>query len=197
MLFELLLQLSSIVLALGTPLALWYRFVWGSKSQICFRQLSDPRERKWSYGRQDDTEYWSNYIHVIAINRGWWTGILWEIELQEVSFDDGTTVTDESSETINTAIDVYSDGKSERLDLENPHQRKEQNIPDRGVAQIKLVPFLKTEGNLADDAEQSKEAEFLFEATIQDNKRTDSVEFRVTKDVSDVKFNDSDCSAED
>jgi len=106
-------------------------------------------------------------------------------------------VTDASSETINTAIDVYSDGKSERLDLENPHQRKEQNIPDRGVAQIKLVPFLKTEGNLADDAEQSKEAEFLFEATIQDNKRTDSVEFRVTKDVSDVKFNDSDCSAED
>jgi hypothetical protein len=42
------------LLALATPLALWYRFWWGSKSQLSVRQLPDSRERYWSYGRTDD-----------------------------------------------------------------------------------------------------------------------------------------------
>lgn len=181
-------QVLSIILALGTPLALWYRFWWGSKSQVSFRQLSDPRDRNWSYGSTEES--WSNYVHVIAINRGWWTGVIWGVELQKVSFDDGHTVTDVSSETVKTEIDTYVEGESKRLDAEDPHQREERNIPGRDIAHVKLVPFLKTGGEIAKHAEQSDKADLTFIIRIEDNKRTDLVEFPVTMDVSEVEFDE-------
>ena len=188
MLLDWALRGLSIVLALGTPLALWYRFWWGGKSQIAFRQLPDPRERYWSYGRTDGEEFWSNYVHIIAINKGWWTGLIWNFELREVSFRDGPTVTDTSEQTVKIEIDTYTDGESKRIDLGNPHQRVERNIPGRDIAHLKLAPFLSPDGDLAQHAEKSKIADLTFEATIQDNNRTDSVPFTVTMDVSNVNF---------
>jgi len=116
-------------LALATPVALWYRFWWGSKSQVSFRQLPDPRDRYWSYGSTDGDHWWGNYAHVIAVNRGWWTGLLWDITLEEVTFDDNQTVTEACDETVKIEIDTYAEGESERIDLGNPHQRVERSIP--------------------------------------------------------------------
>jgi hypothetical protein len=187
MLFRWGVQVVSVILAFGTPLALWFRFRWGSKSQVSFRQLPDPRERKWSYGRTEDIEIWSNYVHVIGINRGWWTGVIWSIGLEQVSFDSGQTV-NASNEVIKTEIETYNESESERLDLGNPHQREERNIPGRDIAHVKFVPFIETGGKLAHHAEKSKEAEFTFKVTIEDNKRSNVVPCSVTMDVSDVSF---------
>jgi hypothetical protein len=177
-------------LALATPVALWYRFWWGSKSQVSFRQLPDPRDRYWSYGSTDGDHWWGNYAHVIAVNRGWWTGLLWDITLEEVTFDDNQTVTEACDETVKIEIDTYAEGESERIDLGNPHQRVERSIPGRDIAHLKLAPFLSPDGDLAKHAEESDEAEFEFVAKVQDNKRTDTVPFTVTMDVSDVDFDD-------
>lgn len=178
------------LLALATPLALWYRFWWGSKSQLSVRQLPDPRERYWSYGRTDDEEWWSNYVHVIAVNRGWWTGLIWDVELRAVTFDGAHTVANASEETVKIEIDAYSEGESERLDLSNPHQRVERNISERDIAHLKIAPFLDPSGDLARRAESAETAKFEFALTVQDNKRTDTAPFTVTTDVSDVSFED-------
>ncbi len=189
MLPDWVLPTLSVLFAVGTPLALWYRFWWGSKSQVTFRQLPDPRERDWTRGRSDGIEEWSNYIHIIAINKGWWTGLIWGVELQEVSFDGNHTVTDTGDETVKIAIETYDGGESHRIDLDDPHQRAERNIPGRDVTHLKFVPFLDPSGDLARHAENAEEAEFVFEATIQDNKRTDAVELLARMDVDDVEFN--------
>jgi hypothetical protein len=179
-------RIASILFAAGTFVAVWYRFRWGSKSRVSFRQMPDPRKRGWSRSGNQDTERWSTYIHLLGTNRGWWSGVIWTAELEKVVFDKTNEMHSIAKEVDDLIIETYTDGEEQRLDLDDPHQREERDIPARDNSHLKIVPFIKAGGEFEKRANSPAEAEFIFKITIQDNRDSSVVTVPVAQNLDGI-----------
>lgn len=181
------IPIFGLFLAIAGPLALGYRFWWGSKSQIHFKQMNVPRERFWGSGRREDIPVWSNYFHFIGVNRGWWPGLIWNIQIEKVKLGDGTTASVDSNDVQQLEFIPYKEGGgTERLDLENIHTRQHRTVSGRDILYFKLVPFIKDESRLVERLKESDTAKFTFAARMEDNQRSYTKHFTVERNVEDI-----------
>ncbi|QZP39445.1 hypothetical protein [Halobaculum magnesiiphilum] len=183
---EFLFNITIRGLTLAAPIAILYRFWYGGKSRLKFKQIKDPRERNWSRHKNNSPILWSNYVHYIAVNRGWWPGIIWDVSLQCVEFNTGERIADGEETLHDVYLDIYKGGESERIDTENPHTREERTLEGRDITHIKLGPKVNENGDFAELATNAETATFYFEAEVEDNKGRSKVPFSAKMDVSDV-----------
>lgn len=165
------LRTLTLFFAAATPVALWYRFQWGGQSRVRLQPLNPSNPREWSSGRRRNgtVPYWSNYFHGSTINRGWWTGLIWDVELVGIRFPDGTIVKNIEDCVDELRFEVYTDKGKQSIDLSSRQVRDGRSIQGRTTQYVNFVPFLIDESEFTEKAKSHDTAEFVFHLTVEDN----------------------------
>lgn len=182
------LRTLSLFFAAVTPVALWYRFLWGGQSRIRLQPLHPSTRREWSSGhrRKGTVAFWSNYFQGLTINRGWWTGLIWDVELVTVRFPDGSTVENIEDCVDELRFEMYTDEGKQSINLRSRHVREGRSIRGRTIQYVNFVPFLIDNSEFTEKAKSHDTAEFVFDLTVEDNSGRYTTSASFSRDISKI-----------
>lgn len=164
--------------------------MYGSKSRVTSSRISTIDDSEWRDGRNENQEVWSRRILIRASNNEWRDGIIGDVELREVIIWDSdcerTVVQDPQPGIHKIELEhLNSDGETTRLSIQQRTDYGGQIISGSGDELIPILPFILQKSELGRMMQGGERALFLFDFTVEDNKRIYPATVDATTELTD------------
>lgn len=181
-----LLQILGVLFALGTPIGLWYRYWWGSKSHIKVRQLNIFQSTNWRDTTTEGESTASVRFIFIASNGGWRDGFIGDVRPVSIKFDNGRTITDINSVLKKSKYErSLTESTIEKLDMDRMYNLERRQVKSRDDLIFYYVLHLLTDSEFTEIARSATSATFRFEGTFEDHSRKYTREFSAEMELGD------------